>query len=103
MNQKPSFGWQDHYWIYRSILQGFRVFEIAAAIPCRGASITGVRIRLGFPYHYEKGPAYGISEIARELGVSRQCIHEKVKKCRNPYMKLRPGRKAKARPAELPA
>jgi len=34
---------------------------------------------------------YGISEIARELGVSRQRVHQKVKKCQNPYVKLKRG------------
>ena len=36
------------------------------------------------------GRDYGISEIARELGVSRQRIHQKVKKCQNPYIKYKP-------------
>ena len=33
------------------------------------------------------GKSYGISEIAKDLGVSRQRVHQKVKKCQNPYIK----------------
>ena len=42
--------------------------------------------------------SYGISEIARELGVSKQCVHQKVKKCLNPYLKYQEG---KGRPQSL--
>lgn len=38
------------------------------------------------------GNNYGISEIARELGVSRQRVHQKIKKCQNPYIKYPTGR-----------
>ncbi len=92
-----SYGKQDYYWILRSVLQGFGLAEIAVAIPCGLGALVRLKRRLKIPYQGRRGTgdSYGISEIARELGVSRQCIHQKVKKCQNPYKQEKMGRPKK--------
>ena len=35
---------------------------------------------------------YSLSEVARELGVTRQSVHDSVKRCANPYKPKKTGR-----------
>ena len=85
----------DDYFIVRSFLSGYNTREIAEIFGVSGFTITNI-LRAN-NYWKEKTIHYGITEIAKELVISKQTVHQKVKMCQSPYIKYKRGRNKKVK------
>ena len=73
------------YWIFRSYLEGFSVNQIAKAADMHTWSVWYLLVKKKVFKARSNSESYGISDIARELNISRQRVHQIVKQCRSPY------------------
>jgi DNA-binding transcriptional regulator GbsR (MarR family) len=88
----------DDYFIVRSYLSGYNIEDISLAIGIKQKTL--IKYLRKHNVYEEKIIQYGISEIAKELGVSRQRVHQKVKKCQSPYIQYKRGRNKKTKDKE---
>lgn len=81
------------YWVICQYWKGFKISDIAKSIGMRTTYLYYLLNKQHIHLKNIKGRKitckkcinYGISEIARELGISRQAVGQKVKRCGSPY------------------
>jgi hypothetical protein len=83
----------DSYWIVKQILVGYSMWNITYSTGIHFTTIRKVLERNNLYTCYDNMRVnYGITEIAKELGISRQRVHQKVKACLSPYIKYKRGK-----------
>jgi predicted DNA-binding protein YlxM (UPF0122 family) len=100
----------DPYWVLCQLWRGYKTKDIILAMGTKSRfALSNLLSRYKYSMLHAmqskiKAPQkenYGIAEIARELGITRQAVHQKVKACRSPYVDYNPSGLRKKRIKKL--